>query len=126
MNSEAAENLVLGTAIQESNLTHLIQLGGGPALGLYQMEPATHDDLKKYITRKGVQGWVQKLPAEAMIGDLDYATAMCRIHYWRRPEPLPGATDALGMSLYWKRFYNTEAGAGVPEGFERLYRAHVL
>ncbi len=53
MHSEAAENLVLGTAIHESNLTHLVQLGGGPALGFYQMEPATEWDLiKNYIRYK--------------------------------------------------------------------------
>jgi len=40
----AAEQLVLGTAIQESLLIHRQQLGNGPALGLFQMEPATHND----------------------------------------------------------------------------------
>ena len=41
----AAEELLLGTALQESRLTYLHQLGGGPALGLFQMEPGTHDDI---------------------------------------------------------------------------------
>lgn len=41
--SQPAEDLVMGTAAQESRLTYLRQLGGGPALGLWQMEPATHD-----------------------------------------------------------------------------------
>lgn len=40
----ASEKLLLGTAIQESLLIHRQQLGGGPALGLFQMETATHDD----------------------------------------------------------------------------------
>ena len=43
--SRAAENLILGTALQESNLRYLRQLGDGPARGVYQMEPATHDDI---------------------------------------------------------------------------------
>jgi len=43
--SEAAGELVLGTAIVESNLTYLKQHGEGPALGLWQVEPATHEDL---------------------------------------------------------------------------------
>ena len=43
--SRAAEELVLGTAIIESGLTYLKQHGDGPALGLWQVEPATHDDL---------------------------------------------------------------------------------
>ena len=43
--SLSAEELVLGTAIVESGLTYLKQHGDGPALGLWQVEPATHDDL---------------------------------------------------------------------------------
>ena len=34
----AAENLLLGTALVESGLHYLHQLGGGPALGIYQIE----------------------------------------------------------------------------------------
>jgi len=43
----AVEQLLLVTAIQESpvnTLIHRQQLGGGPALGLFQMETATHDE----------------------------------------------------------------------------------
>jgi len=39
MFSAAASELVLGTAIQESRLTYIKQLGTGPALGVCQMEP---------------------------------------------------------------------------------------
>ena len=45
LRSLSAEELVLGTAIVESGLTYLKQHGDGPALGLWQVEPATHDDL---------------------------------------------------------------------------------
>lgn len=142
--SPAAENLVLGTGIKESSLCYLKQLGGGPALGLYQMEPATHDDIwanylvsKKDISSKvedfmaevftslvegdSFFGWARQLP-----GNLYYATAMCRIHYWRRPEPLPDAEDADAMGAYWKQWYNSDQGAGVPEDFARLFRHYVL
>lgn len=44
--SEAAENLLLGTTAQESHMgTYIKQVGKGPALGIYQMEPATHKDI---------------------------------------------------------------------------------
>ncbi len=43
--SEATGELVLGKAIVESNLTYLKQHGDGPALGLWQVESATHEDL---------------------------------------------------------------------------------
>ena len=126
MHSEAAENLVLGTALQESNLTHLQQLGGGPALGLFQMEPATERDiLETYLSRR--EDIAKKLPADRdLIGNLKYATAMCRIHYWRVPEPLPHADDADGMAAYYKQFYNTAEGEATEAGFARMYRKYVL
>ncbi|XQZ98796.1 hypothetical protein ACOZ4Y_02380 [Komagataeibacter rhaeticus] len=37
----AAINLLTGTALAESGLTYVQQNGGGPALGLWQMEPCT-------------------------------------------------------------------------------------
>ena len=45
LHSDAAEALVLATAGVESNLTWLVQHGGGPARGLWQIEPATASDL---------------------------------------------------------------------------------
>jgi len=46
LDSEAAEELLLGTAVQESlNFKYRRQMGGGPARGYFQMEPATHDDI---------------------------------------------------------------------------------
>ena len=41
MYSPVAENLIMGTAAQESGFTYIKQLGGGPALGMFQVEPAT-------------------------------------------------------------------------------------
>ncbi|SMF86500.1 hypothetical protein SAMN05428998_1881, partial [Tistlia consotensis USBA 355] len=43
--SDAAVELLLGTAAQESGFRYLAQLGGGPALGPYQSEPATRADV---------------------------------------------------------------------------------
>ena len=43
--SPSAEELVLGTAIVESGLTYIRQWGDGPALGLWQVEPSTQNDL---------------------------------------------------------------------------------
>ena len=48
INREAAVNLLLGTVFQESvigNVTYLKQRGGGPALGIYQNEPAKEEDI---------------------------------------------------------------------------------
>jgi len=116
--SVPAERLVLGTAMQESACgRYLIQLGG-PALGIYQMEPATHDDiwnnfllynskLVDKLKQLMIADWAQ---SEEVIGNLYYATAMCRVHYLRVKSAIP---DHLhGQADYWKAYYNTPLGKG--------------
>lgn len=116
--SEAAVELLLGTAMVESQLTYVRQLGRGPALGVYQMEPATHDDIwENYIShRYHLEDDLCALfisdSAEDMVGNLNYATAMARIHYYRVSEALPEAGDLEGMAKYWKKYYNTPEGKG--------------
>jgi hypothetical protein len=116
--SVEAEQLVLGTACQESKCgEYLVQLGGGPALGIYQMEPATHDDIwRNYLPGRAIKYKISDfafnagLDADEMIGNLYYATAMCRIHYLRVPEKIPVGLHP--QAAYWKKYYNTPLGAG--------------
>jgi len=130
--SESAVNLIIGTAAQESQFKYIKQLGGGPALGLFQMEPNTHDDIwDNYLAyRKDLASKVRALAtqklffdhaADEMIGNVYYAAAMCRIHYLRAPMALPDADDIEGMANYWKTFYNTVHGAGTVDEFIRHY-----
>ena len=122
MDSPDARKLILGTAMAESNLEYLYQIGGGPALGLFQMEPTTHEDIwLNYLThRKDIQMKLVDLcyPAkigngpEQLIGNHCYAAAMARIHYWRHSDPLPD--NPHDLTLYWKRLYNTPGGRGDP------------
>jgi hypothetical protein len=122
----AAEQLVLGTAIQESLLIHRQQLGGGPALGLFQMEPFTHDDCWNNFLkfRRDLADRVkqtlepgQEPEAETMRDNDRYAAAMCRVKYVRAPAALPGQDDITAIANYWKQHYNTPLGAGKPEEF---------
>ena len=121
-----AEAMVLGTACQESRCgLWLVQLNDGPARGIYQMEPATHDDLWcnfimhrpdliQKVNRWRIQA-AQGMSADELTYNLAYATVMCRIHYYRVPAPLP---DTLpGQAAYWKKYYNTELGAGTTKEY---------
>lgn len=118
--SKAAERLVLGTAMTESLLRHIEQVGG-PALGFFQMEPATHDDIwahylgatKRVHLLDGLRRITRRAgdAAELRINPF-YAAAMCRIHYLRVREKLPDADDLHGMAAYWKQYYNTSRGRG--------------
>ncbi len=122
--SYAAVELLLGTAAQESAMgTYIKQLNGGPALGIYQMEPATHDDIwQNYLAyNPNLIVKVERVcpgghfKPERMVWDLKYATIMCRLHYYRRPEALP--SDHEGFADYWKQFYNTELGDGTVDQY---------
>lgn len=113
--SPEAEALVLGTAIQESGLRYLKQIEG-PALGLWQMEPATHEDIWENFlnTRRRLSlkilGPYSAPDASRMVWDMAYACMMCRVHYARFPGAIPATVD--GQALYWKKWYNTHMGAG--------------
>lgn len=127
--SEAAELLLLGTAAHESRLRYLKQIRG-PALGLYQMEPATYNDIWTHFLahrrrlRRGVLDAIdycsdehQYPDATRLITDLTLATLMTRVHYLRVPERLPDADDVPALAAYWKQHYNTHKGAGHPKQF---------
>lgn len=133
--SEAAINLMLGTALTESRLSALLQYGGGPALGLFQIEPLTLDDIyKRYLQRedkKELLGRVHLFMTardihEQVISNLPFAVIMARIRYFMVPEALPDHDDLEGLADYYKKFYNTIKGSGTIQGFIENYNRHVL
>ena len=133
MYSHAASNLLLGTAIQESRLSYLKQLGGGPALGVYQIEPATLRDIyKEYLYyRPDLKLVVENIRGFnddelSIIGNLNYATAIARLVYYRDKMALPDADDVLGLAIYWKRVYNTSLGKGTEQEFVKNYEKYIL
>lgn len=137
--SLGAEQLVMGTGAQESGFVYLAQKGGGPALGLWQMEPATYNDIWLYIENHGDAGGLTKAMESAELawkmrelfggpdatnspGDLSQGAAMCRIAYYRHPEPIPAPGDIEGMAKLYKLRYNTPAGAATEAEFVANYR----
>ncbi len=116
LGGDAAEVQLLGTGIQESGLIWLAQ-AGGPALGLWQIEPATAKDcwVNFLQFRPDLATRVRSLmtgqdPLEQLVTNLAYGCAMARIKYFRDPAPLP-PIDVAAMSAFYKRIYNTDAGA---------------
>lgn len=126
--SIAAEQLLLGTLAQESHGVYLHQLGKGPAVGLWQMEPRTHDDLWATILKSNIalgdkvhgllsSESIHDRSSAEMAGNLYYACAMARVFYRRIKAPLPAAGNVADMAYYWKRYYNTIHGAGTEKEF---------
>lgn len=117
----AGLNLVTGTALCESGASALVQMDG-PALGLWQVEPATEQDIwTNFLAYNPMMAnQVQSMLSPGattpqLVWNLVYGAAMCRIKYWRAPAALPAYNDANGMATYWKSVYNTAGGAGVPD-----------
>lgn len=119
------EELLLGTASQESGCGSRIVQNGGPALGVWQMEPATHDDLwtnflgfRADLAEKVSAFLLPGLPkAVQLIGNLYYACAMARVQYFRSPRPIPSAGDLNGQADIYKLCYNSASGAATIEEY---------
>jgi len=136
--SEEAVDLLMLTAAQESHCGKYIrQLGGGPALGVFQMEYKTFQDiLGNYLPRKpDMFGRVTDFMTNNnlninLTGNLLFQIVIARVHYLRVPDPLPIRSDydeedvyIEAMARYWKRHWNTLAGAGtVQEAIDNYNR----
>jgi len=139
--SAAAEDILLGIAVQESGLRFTRQENGGPALGLWQMEPASHDDCwenflhyRRDIARKvgalSVPAWQpMSWPSWPHAGQLEtnhkYACAMARVKLFRSPLPLPAQGDIASYAHLWKVAWNTADGAGTEQEFIDNWNATV-
>ena len=121
--SLSAEQIVMGTAAQESRLVYIRQHLGegkhGRGRGFWQVEPETAEDLIKRHRRRL---WLD-LDPDRLEGDLYLGAALCRLKYLDDPLPLPAAGDVAAMAATWKRHYNTSRGKGRPEEFIASWKA---
>jgi hypothetical protein len=129
--SPEAEALLCATAAQESlGGKFVMQVGGGPALGIYQMEPRTHDSIwRTKLSRPDrlplIRGMLDLFSFSRMPKAIDmvwhngYATFMARFYYLIIPEELPPAHDLKAQWEYYKKYWNTELGKATEEDFYR-------
>ena len=130
--SDHAVELLMGTAAQESLLGfYLAQMGGGPGLGIYSIESATHHDVLRYLNRHDkadlkavIERFTNHMDDAALVGNLHYATAIARIKYWMIPDPMPETLE--GYADYWKVWYNTSEGDGTVAKYIQNYENLVL
>lgn len=131
MYSEEAVRLLLMIMAHESRQGYYIKQTIGPAVGVYQMEPATHDDIHKFlVSRKRlslVTPYLSASPvgvttAGEMAGNMYYATAMARAFFLRFQEALPKGSDAE-LAAYAKAKWNTKAGKATADDYLRAYQS---
>ena len=121
MYSQDAFELVMRTGMQESKFKHLEQLGTGPGLGFFQTEPGmtgAEDAWYSYVVyREEIRDDLALLNIPmgpwddfTLMSNLALQVALCRIKYRRDSDPIPSTIEE--QAYYWKRVYNSEAGAG--------------
>ena len=131
----AAERLVLGTAAAESGFAELHQRGRGPAMGLWQMEPATFFDLRdRFLAgRPQLRAAALRYASGGMLADIEphelawnlrVGALFCRLRYAMDPRQLPDAGDLQAEAETWKRVYNTHLGAGTVDHYLRAWQLH--
>lgn len=142
IDSLAATYLLVGTAVHEStigNQTYLRQRGG-PAMGIYQIEKTTEQDIwiNHLRFRPASATMIQKLAAHRANGvaggnDLDlcanlpYQTAIARLKYWVSKFTWPDdPTNVEALGMIWKRCYNTHLGKGTVEEYVEHFPREVL
>ena len=121
--SKEAADLIYETGNAESRYMALEQMGGGPALGFFQCEPATmHDCIDNYLKyRPGFMesllnlGFIEDNPEFSLKTNIAVQVFFCRIKYRRDKDPIPKNTRE--RADYWKRVYNTEGGKGTVEHY---------
>jgi hypothetical protein len=123
--------LLLATAAIESKCGYYIkQTEGGPALGIWQMEPETERDIWRNcdaLQDDEFNGMVLMMYPKGlwfcdglMIAPM-YACAMARLKYSMDTAPLPFYGDMHEIYEYYKRIYNTPLGASTFEKFKAAW-----
>jgi hypothetical protein len=124
--SESVVRLLLMITAHESGGFTYCKQNGGPALGLFQMEPPTFEHVMGYIKRTGKFPAVNtNTPIERLVIDVEFAAAMARVYLWTFPEPLPKPDDLEGLALYAKKYWNTDQGAASAEKYLNDFKRYV-
>jgi hypothetical protein len=131
LNSQEAQDLMIGTCKQESNLGQYVIQVGGPALGIYQCEPNTLIDIwNNYLAYNRLlfsklrcipgceQLRIDVVPnPDLLVTNHLFSSAICRVHYLRVKDSIPSRKNTSyndyinDLANYYKIHYNTPQGA---------------
>ncbi len=124
--AENVVRLLLMISAHESGGFTYCKQKGGPALGLFQMEPATFASVMAYLERTGKFPDINRnTPVERLVTDVEFATAMARVYLWTFPEAIPDADDLDGLAKYAKKYWNTDLGAATADKYKADFLTHV-
>jgi hypothetical protein len=116
--SQSAENLLLGTAAQESQLGFRLHSESDDGLGLYRISARTHTqiwdkflindpDLASKLRGLASQQQFLKKPHHELIVNLSYSTGVAWMVYKRHGFILPNNPSAYELAHSWLSYYCT-------------------
>lgn len=122
--SQAAENLLLGTAAAQSGLGFHLQERGG--IGLYGLDPEAHRnvwdcflafdaDLASQVRGFASQHEFLKAPDIELATNLSYATAIAWMRYLQAGIKLPAADDVIGLARCWLQVFGAANSQGIAD-----------
>lgn len=147
-----SERLLIATAAHESlGFACVYQMGSGPALSFWQIEPFTARDLwQRYVIARPSSLLALKLqsllfpdryitsgipisfqPTDTVLRQLvinhPLACAIARLKYFDSSFKFPNVDSCRPEDLarIWKKYYNSEQGKGTEEEFLENYREYV-
>lgn len=129
------EEMLVAISAQETCGGTFLKQQEGSALGIFQMEPGTHDSIWKHYlsTHDGTIPnniglkilkackYLAMPSADTMIYNLWYATIMARAFWLDVHEPIPAHNDLNAIWLQYKKYWNTPDGKATQEEFFNNY-----
>jgi hypothetical protein len=131
----AAENLLLGTAAQESELGFHLRVKRARGLGIYQITPQIHvniwdrylidhPDLASSIRGLASQHEFLAHPHAELATNLSYATAIAWMVYRRTHRIMPAPDDIPALGKLWFRHF-PHRSTETAEDFVTTYKHYV-
>ncbi len=128
--TESAIRLLCMIAAHESGDFYYIHQLKGPAIGLFQMEPRTYEDICIYIRQRQddfpLLVYDMPQPVEYMAFNHIYATGISRVYLIRKPDLFPDPDDIEGLARYAKQHWNTPSGAALWTDYQDAWFRHFV
>jgi hypothetical protein len=129
-NGVHVEQILLMIAAHESGgFVDLYQRPNGPAVGLWQMEPVTFDDLLSRVAPRVPGSLAFATSARPSVDEcawnLRLAAAFARLKLYASPGALPDRDETWEQARYAKRYYNSALGKAKVEDYVDAYERHV-
>jgi hypothetical protein len=110
------------TAAAETDMGNAVDKSWGVGVGLMQFDPIGFDDVKARtnatIKRRVKEAFGVDID-RVTLGDLRWSPLLsvlfARLKYRLIPDPIP--LSVIGRAEYWKKYYNSYAGAGTVQHY---------